>query len=117
MHSDDIKAQLIRQFPAEVLEQKGSMNQMYYSCPTCGRMVSLGMDKCAGCSQILSWKNINQKSSPNGKRKAVLEFEVTEEFNVGDCRRCPISYINPHGYESTYECPLKMRGSCKIQII
>ncbi|EOS48765.1 hypothetical protein V1226_03400 [Lachnospiraceae bacterium JLR.KK009] len=117
MHSDDIKAQLIRQFPAEVLEQKGSMNQMYYSCPTCGRMVSLGMDKCAGCSQILSWKNINQKSSPNGKRKAVLEFEVMEEFNVGDCRRCPISYINPHGSESTYECPLKMRGSCKIQII
>lgn len=93
------------------------MNQMYYSCPTCGRMVSLGMDKCAGCSQILSWKNINQKSSPNGKRKAVLEFEVMEEFNVGDCRRCPISYINPHGSESTYECPLKMRGSCKIQII
>ena len=117
MHSDDIKAQLIRQFPAEVLEQKGSMNQMYYSCPTCGRMVSLGMDKCAGCSQILSWKNINQKSSPNGKRKAVLEFEVMEDFNVGDCRRCPISYINPHGSESTYECPLKMRGSCKIQII
>jgi len=117
MHSDDIKAQLIRQFPAEVLEQKGSMNQMYYSCPTCGRMVSLGMDKCAGCSQILSWKNINQKSSPNGKRKAVLEFEVIEEFNVVDCRRCPISYINPHGSESTYECPLKMRGSCKIQII
>ena len=117
MHSDDIKAQLIRQFPAEVLEQKGSMNQMYYSCPTCGRMVSLGMYKCAGCSQILSWKNINQKSSPNGKRKAVLEFEVMEEFNVGDCRRCPISYINPHGSESTYECPLKMRGSCKIQII
>lgn len=117
MHSDDIKAQLIRQFAAEVLEQKGSMNQMYYSCPTCGRMVSLGMDKCAGCSQILSWKNINQKSSPNGKRKAVLEFEVMEEFNVGDCRRCPISYINPHGSESTYECPLKMRGSCKIQII
>ncbi len=117
MHSDDIKAQLIRQFPAEVLEQKGSMNQMYYSCPTCGRMVSLGMDKCAGCSQILSWKNINQKSSPNGKRKAVLEFDVMEEFNVGDCRRCPISYINPHGSESTYECPLKMRGSCKIQII
>jgi len=117
MHSDDIKAQLIRQFPAEVLEQKGSMNQMYYSCPTCGRMVSLGMDKCAGCSQILSWKNINQKSSPNGKRKAVLEFEVMEEFNVGDCRRCPISYINPHGSESTYECPLKVRGSCKIQII
>ena len=117
MHSDDIKAQLIRQSPAEVLEQKGSMNQMYYSCPTCGRMVSLGMDKCAGCSQILSWKNINQKSSPNGKRKAVLEFEVMEEFNVGDCRRCPISYINPHGSESTYECPLKMRGSCKIQII
>ena len=117
MHSDDIKAQLIRQFPAEILEQKGSMNQMYYSCPTCGRMVSLGMDKCAGCSQILSWKNINQKSSPNGKRKAVLEFEVMEEFNVGDCRRCPISYINPHGSESTYECPLKMRGSCKIQII
>ena len=117
MHSDDIKAQLIRQFPAEELEQKGSMNQMYYSCPTCGRMVSLGMDKCAGCSQILSWKNINQKSSPNGKRKAVLAFEVMEEFNVGDCRRCPISYINPHGSESTYECPLKMRGSCKIQII
>ena len=117
MHSDDIKAQLIRQFPAEVLEQKGSMNQMYYSCPTCGRMVSLGMDKCAGCSQILSWKNINQKSSPNGKRKAVLEFEVMEEFNVGDCRRCPISYINPHGSESTYECPLKLPGSCKIQII
>ncbi|MCI8682159.1 MAG: hypothetical protein HFH50_04050 [Lachnospiraceae bacterium] len=117
MHSDDIKAQLIRQFPAEVVEQKGSMNQMYYSCPTCGRTVSMGMDKCAGCSQILSWKNINQKYSPEGKKKAVLEFEVLGEFTVGDCRKCPISYIANNGAESSYECPLKMRGSCKIQLV
>ncbi|GFI31117.1 hypothetical protein IMSAGC013_02511 [Lachnospiraceae bacterium] len=117
MHSDDIKAQLIRQFPAEVVEQKGSMNQMYYSCPTSGRTVSMGMDKCAGCSQILSWKNINQKYSPEGKKKAVLEFEVLGEFTVGDCRKCPISYIANNGAESSYECPLKMRGSCKIQLV
>ena len=116
MHSDDIKAQLIRQFPAEVVEQRGSMNQMYYSCPTCGRTVSMGMDKCMGCSQILSWKNISQKESPNGNRKAVLEFEVLEGFTVGDCRRRPISYIASNGAESSYECPLKMRGSCKIQL-
>ena len=58
MHSDDIKAQLIRQFPAEVVEQKGSMNQMYYSCPTCGRTVSMGMDK-----------TLIRNTLPKGKRK------------------------------------------------
>ena len=114
MDKDDIRVQLIRQFPAEVVEQKGSMDKMYYSCPTCGRMVSLGMDKCGGCSQILSWESINQKESPNGKRKAKLEFEVSEEFTVGDCRKCPISYIDTNGSQSAYECPLKMRGACRI---
>ena len=116
MQNDDIRAQLIKQFPAEVVEMKGSMNEMYYSCPTCGRMVSLGMDKCNGCNQILSWKNINQRESPHGRKKAILEFEVSEEFSKGDCRKCPISYIDTHGSKSVYECPLIMRGSCTIKI-
>lgn len=116
MQNDDIRAQLIRQFPAEVVETKGTMNEMYYSCPTCGRMVSMGMDKCAGCTQILSWKNINQKESANGLRKAILEFEVSADFTKGDCRKCPISYIGKNGSDSVYECPLKMRGSCKLKI-
>ena len=29
MDKDDIRVQLIRQFPAEVVEQKGSMDKMY----------------------------------------------------------------------------------------
>lgn len=113
---NDIREQLIRQFPAEVVETAGAMDEMYYSCPTCGRMVSLGTDKCTGCNQILSWKNINQKEAESGMRKAVLEFEVSSDFVPGNCRKCPISYIGKSGTDSVYECPLKSRGSCKIQI-
>ena len=91
-------------------------NEAYYSCPTCGRAVSLGMDKCT-CSQVLSWKNIQQEEAAMGdKRKAIIEFEVSSDFTKGNCRKCPISYLGKNGTDNVYECPLKMRGSCSIKL-
>lgn len=116
MMENDLRQQLIRQFPAEVVEATGTMNEVYYACPTCGRAVALGTDKCTGCSQVLSWKNLNQMEAAKGMRKAVLEFEVSADFTNGNCRKCPISYIGKSGSENVYECPLKMRGDCRIKI-
>lgn len=116
MQDEEVKKQLIRQFPIEVIETEGSMNKVYYSCPSCGRSVSKGMDKCDGCEQVLSWKNINREETKNGIRKAILEFEVPAEFEIGDCRRCPISYLGKDGNNSVYECPLRMRGNCRLEI-
>ena len=115
MLTADLREQLIKQFSAEVIETKGDMDQVYYSCPGCGRPVSKGMDKCV-CGQVLSWKNIKSAENAKGMRMAILEFEVPVDFNKGDCRKCPISYIGKSDGESVYECPLKMRGDCKLQI-
>ena len=116
MQNDDVRLQLMRQFP-EVVEARDARNEVYYACPTCSRPVSMGMDKCVGCTQVLSWKNIKQGITANGARKAVLEFEVASDFTNGNCRKCPISYIGKNESGSVYECPLKMRGSCKIKLI
>ncbi|MEY8517296.1 hypothetical protein AALC25_10290 [Lachnospiraceae bacterium 29-84] len=115
MQRDDIRAELIKQFPAEVMETRASINEVCYSCPTCNRMLSKGMDKCGGCGQILSWKNIEKKEGEGGMKKAVLEFEVSAGFTPGDCRQCPISFVENSG-TSGYECPLRMRGDCRIKI-
>lgn len=115
MMTEELREQLIRQFPAEVVETKGEMDQVYYSCPSCGRPVSMGMEKC-GCGQSLSWKNIKSTEAAKGLRKATLQFEVPIDFTRGDCRKCPISYIGKSDGENVYECPLKMRGSCKLEL-
>lgn len=116
MMTQDLRQQLIRQFPAEVIETRGEMNDTYYSCPSCGRPVSMGMENCGGCDQILSWKNINEADAAKGMKTAVLRFEVPVDFTKGNCRKCPISYIGKSSGDSVYECPLKMRGSCKLDI-
>ncbi len=116
MDNNDLRAELIRAFPAEVVELRDRKNESYYACPTCSRAVTLGMDKCI-CNQALSWKNIQQaEASEGGRRKAVLEFEVASDFTTGNCRKCPISYIGKNGTDNVYECPLKMRGNCRIKL-
>ena len=116
MNNNDLRAELLRQFPVEVIEISGGPEDSYYACPTCRRAVALGTDKCV-CNQVLSWKNIQQaEESKGGMRKAVIEFEVASDFTNGDCRKCPISYIGKSGTENVYECPLKMRTDCQIKL-
>lgn len=52
MQNDDVRLQLMRQFPVEVVEARDARNEMYYACPTCSRPVAMGMDKCSGLSLI-----------------------------------------------------------------
>lgn len=115
MMNEALREQLIKQFAVEVVETRGEMDQIYYSCPGCGRPVSRGMDKC-GCGQALSWKNIKTAEAAKGIRIAKLSFEVAADFSKGDCRKCPISYIGKTGGDNVYECPLNMRGNCKLEI-
>lgn len=115
MMTEELREQLIRQFSAEVIETKGEMEQIYYSCPACSRPVAKGMERCV-CGQTLSWKNIKEAEAVSGFKTAKLEFEVPIEFTKGDCRKCPISYIGKSNGENVYECPLKMRGDCKLEI-
>lgn len=113
---DDIREQLIRQFPADVLEMEEQSGKSYYACPTCKRAVTVGTDKCSGCGQMLSWEHIRRQNAKKGALTAVLKFEVPGDFVRGDCRKCPLSYIAKEHNENVYECPLKMRANCRLEL-
>lgn len=114
---DNLRAELIKQFPAEVVEVTETNGKKYYACPTCKRAVTRGETKCAGCSQVLSWDNIRQEEQKTvGIKTATLSFEIPGDFVKGDCRKCPLSYIAKVNMENVYECPLKMRSNCKLNI-
>lgn len=113
---DDLRQQLIRQFSAEVIEMTDEKGKDCYVCPTCKRAITVGTDKCAGCSQVLSWDYIRRVEDSKGLKKVVLEFEVPADFAKGDCRKCPLSYIGKDHNQSVYECPLKMRADCKLKM-
>ena len=88
----------------------------YYACPTCKRAVATGTEKCQGCGQKLSWDNIRHENEAKGSKKAIIEFDVPADFVLEDCRKCPLSYIGRNGDENVYECPLQMRGSCRLEL-
>lgn len=114
---EDLRAELIKQFPAEVIEIIEQNGEQYYACPTCRRAVSRGETKCVGCSQVLSWENIRKEERVTvGEKTATLTFEVPGDFVKGDCRKCPLSYIAKMDTQNVYECPLKMRANCKLDI-
>lgn len=116
MQNNDLRAELIRQFPAEVVEISDGKSESFYACPICSRPVAIGTEKCV-CNQVLSWKNIHlAESAKGGMRKALLEFEVPSDFVAGNCRKCPISYIGKDGTDNIYECPLNMRGNCHLKL-
>lgn len=113
---NDLRADLIKQFPSEVIETEDRNGKSFYACPTCKRAVSVGTEKCQGCNQVLSWDNIRKEDIKKGIKKAKLEFEVPIDFAKGDCRKCPLSYIGKSGGDNVYECPLQSRGACKLII-
>ncbi len=113
---EDLRAELIKQFPSEVIETKDMSGKEYYACPTCKRAIAVGTEKCQGCGQKLSWANIQHEIQKKGVKKAKLEFDVPADFTNEDCRKCPLSYIGRAGDENIYECPLQMRGSCKLEL-
>lgn len=114
---DNLREELIKQFPAEVVEVVEHTGKKYYACPTCKRAVTRGETKCGGCNQMLSWDSIRQEEEKTvGVKKATLTFEVAGDFVKGDCRKCPLSYIAKVNTENVYECPLKMRTNCKLDI-
>ena len=114
---EDLRAQLIKQFPSEVVETADPTGAMYYSCPSCHRPVALNQDKCGACSQALSWDNVRRDATRSGIKVGKVEFELPLDFTKGNCRKCPLSYISKSGGENVYECPLGMRSACKIEII
>ena len=114
---DDIRAQLIKQFPSEVIETTNQMGESYYACPACRRAVAVGQEKCGSCTQVLSWDNIRKEMvEKKGIKKGIIEFEIPADFSKGDCRKCPLSYIARSGDENVYECPLNWRSACKMKI-
>lgn len=113
---DSLRAELIKQFPAEVVELTEQTGKTYYACPTCKRAITLATEKCSGCGQVLTWDHIRKEDMMKGIKKAILEFDVPADFATGDCRKCPLSYIGREHNENVYECPLKMRAHCKLTL-
>ena len=73
---DDLRAELIKQFPAEAVEMTESTGKKYYACPTCKRAITLGETRCSGCSQALSWDHIRHEEAAKGTKTATLSFGV-----------------------------------------
>lgn len=114
---DDLRAQLIKQFAAEVIQVTETNGKKYYACPTCKRAVAKSDVNCPGCAQALSWQNIRvEEAGPTGPKTATLSFEVPGDFVKGDCRKCPLSYIAKSNMENVYECPLNRRTNCPLKI-
>lgn len=114
---DDLRAQLIKQFPAEVIELAEQTGQRYYACPSCKRPVAKSDKACPGCQQALGWDKIRaSEAGPLGPRYAVIKFEIPGDFAKGDCRKCPLSYITKSASGNVYECPLNLRTNCPIQV-
>ena len=113
----DLRAELIKQFPAEVIETVDNEGKNYYACPTCRRAVTSKQESCVVCKQVLSWNNIRKEMLETvGIKKGYVEFELPADFALGNCRKCPLSYIGRKGDENVYECPMNWRTSCKLQI-
>ncbi len=117
MLQEDLRAELIKQFPSEAIEEVDSAGKVYFACPTCKRALVLNQDKCSGCGQTLGWNNVQKKARAAGIKTARVEFEVPLDFTNGDCRKCPLSYIAKVGESNAYECPLKMRAHCNLEFI
>ncbi len=114
---DDLRAQLIKQFAAEVVELTEQGGKRFYACPTCKRSVVKSYDKCPSCQQVLSWQNIRmEEQGTAGPRYATFKIEVPGDFSKGDCRKCPLSYIAKSAQENVYECPLNRRANCPMEI-
>ena len=114
---EDLRAQLIKQFAAEVVELTEQSGKKFYACPTCKRPVAKSDTKCPGCQQMLSWQNLrHEEQGSSGPKYAVLRFEVPDGFTKGDCRKCPLSYIAKTSNENVYECPLNNRTHCPLNV-
>lgn len=114
---DDLRAELIKQFAAEVMELTEQNGKKYYACPTCKRAVAKSDEKCYGCQQVLSWDHIREvECGPKGPKYVTLKFEVPGDFVKGDCRKCPLSYIAKVNAENVYECPLNNRMNCPLDM-
>jgi len=114
---EDLRNELIKQFPSAVVQTNDEMGNSYYACPTCNRAISARATKCSNCNQVLSWDSIRQiEKETVGSKTATLTFEVPGDFVKGNCRKCPLSFITNLKDENIYECPLKMRNSCELEI-
>lgn len=114
---NDLKAELLKQFPVEAIEVQEHSGNIIYACPKCRRAVAMSADSCGICNQKLSWNNILMKSSAKNGTVARVEFEIPKDFTRGDCRKCPLSYIAKKDGTAYYDCPLNMKANCKLEII
>lgn len=113
---DDLRAQLIKQFEADVLiVMEGGVEN--YVCPTCKRHVAKSNEKCSSCDQVLKWDNIRKlEIEKSGEKTAKIILKVPGDFVKGNCRKCPISYIGRQDGENVYDCPLNLRNNCPLEI-
>lgn len=114
---DDLRAQLIKQFGAEVIIVIDEDGSEIYACPTCRRQVAKRDEKCPACEQVLKWDSVRRVETQNcGVKTATISFQIPGDFVKGNCRKCPISYIARKEGENVYDCPLNMRNDCPITV-
>lgn len=117
LQDDFLRAQLIKQFEADVLIVIGEDGSESYVCPTCRRHVARSYTKCQACEQALKWDSVKRiETERAGMKKASITFEVPGDFVKSDCRKCPISYIARRDSENIYDCPLNKRSDCPLII-
>ena len=83
---DDLRAELIKQFPSEVIETKDMTGKEYYACPTRKRAVATGTEKCQGCGQKLMFRQILHWRTAENAHCPILEEMGTKMFTNVHCR-------------------------------
>lgn len=106
---------IVKQFPVAVVATAEG-----YTCPSCSRLVNHGSEKCTLCGQTLSWTNIQEKAEDHAGKKniGVIKVNLPADFAVGNCRKCPISYISKIDKGNVYTCPIagNHQENCPIVI-
>lgn len=114
---EDLRAQIIKQFAADVVLITERDGNEYFACPTCKHQIMNNAQKCTSCEQNLKWDNIrHEEYKKAGMKTAVLKFDVPGDFVKSDCRRCPLSFIAKREGSNIYDCPLGMRNNCPLEV-
>lgn len=111
---NNIRLELIKQFPAEAIKIEDRIGSNFYACPTCKRPVTPDMLKCTSCGQLLKWSD-KEMADVKKTIKASVSFDVPIDFVKGNCRKCPIAKVRRNSFENNYECPLGVSSNCPVE--
>ena len=81
-----------------------------------GSFLFYNPDVWTGNFRISAFKADARKNHVPCRHHIAFLSRVPYKYNSARSRKCPLSYIAKENNENVYECPLKMRANCKLEI-